>query len=124
MRDVGALDGLALSVIEDGRTSLVLFCLCRLMRSLVLILEEIGGLFRVDDGEMVTAPLTDDVVLGPEEPLNSPRVSVAPATNEKLVRELSKCALAALPRRAPATGSKTWLLLGVRLVMGCIFITG
>jgi len=93
------------------------------MRSLVLILEEIV-LFRVDIGETVTATPTDGVVLGPEEPLNSPRVPVAPATNEMLVRELLKCVSAVLPRRATAAGSETLLLLGVGLATGCNFITG
>jgi len=99
-----ALDGLALSVIEDGRASLALFCLCRLMRSLVLILAEVEVLFRVDKGGVAMAPLTADFVLGPEErPLNPPRVSVAPATNEMLVRELLKYVSAALPGRATVT---------------------
>jgi hypothetical protein len=60
--DVGDLDRLALCAIEGGRVSLAFCCLCRLMRSLVLILEGLREvLFHTDDAVDTTAPLTDDV---------------------------------------------------------------
>jgi hypothetical protein len=68
--DVGALDGLALSAVEVGRTSFEFCCLCRLMRSLVLILEGVRAVpFHIGEVETVTAPPTggDGNTLGPIE---------------------------------------------------------
>lgn len=57
--DVGALDGLALSEAEVGRASFAFCCLCRLMRSLVLILEGVRAvLLHAGEAEIVAAPPT------------------------------------------------------------------
>jgi len=55
--DVGALDGLALSAAELRRTSFTFCCLCRLMRSLVLILEGVREvLFHTGEAEIAVPP--------------------------------------------------------------------
>jgi hypothetical protein len=60
--DTGDLDRLALGAIEDGRASVAFCCLCRLMRSLVLILEGVREvLFHTGETEEVAAPPADGV---------------------------------------------------------------
>lgn len=78
--EVGALDGLALSVVEVGRASFAFCFLCRLMRSLVLILEGVRVvLFHTGEAEVVVVPPTgsDGNTFEPtEKPFNSPRTSL------------------------------------------------
>lgn len=94
--DVGALDGLALSEVEVGRASFAFCCLCRLMRSLVLILEGVRAvLLHAGEAEIGAAPPTggDGNTF---EPTEKP-----------------------LLRRAIVAGSENLLLLNTGLVMGC-----
>lgn len=88
--DVGALDGLALSVVEVGRASFAFCCLCRLMRSLVLIL--VGARVVLFDAEIVAAP-----------PTGGDGNTFEPTEKPLLTR----------------AGSKNLLLLDTGLVMGC-----